>query len=474
MTESAGRPRDAETTGPQRMREGRAERDVEIRPERIAGIRRREDAAFVERRPRSRALFERARRSMPNGVPMSWMIELYDPMPVFVESGEGATFTDVDGLRYFDTNVGDMSTFCGLNPPAVVEAVSRQARRGMQYLLPVEDAIWLAEELTRRFRLPRWQFTLSATLANVEAIRLCRFATDRPIALMFEGKYHGHAEEWLVESKDGVRAPAYAGVSPSAGAQVRQVPFNDLPALERALAPGDVACVVTEPALTNAGVIQPDPGFHPALREMTRRRGTLLVIDEAHTLVSGPGGLTARWGLDPDIITLGKFIAGSVPLGAYGMTAGLAERFARPDPANPRATFASGGTLFANALSMATARAAFEHVLTGGAYARTAELGARLADGIEERCRRHGLDWRAHRLFARSGYCHGPVLPRNATEYHATLRSDLYHLMRLYFANRGVWEAIASAGPTVSVAATTADVDHYLGALDEFLGEITA
>src|SRR5436309_947810 len=313
---------------------------------RLASLRRREDATFTESRPRSRALLERARGSMPNGVPMSWMAELYEHPPIFVALGEGATFTDVDGHRYFDTNIGDMSTFCGINPPAVVEAVARQARRGLQYLLPIEDALWVAEDLTRRFRLPQWQFTLSATLANVEAIRLCRFVTGRPVVLMFEGKYHGHAEEWLVDPKDGALRPAYPGVPPSAGAWVRHVPFNDPEALER--------------------------------------------------------------------------------------------------------------------------------VLTEEGYARTAELGARLADGIDERCRRRGFDWRAHRLFARSGYCYGPALPRNASDYHATMRPDLYHLMRVYFANRGVWEAIGTAGPTVSVAAAPADIDHYLACLDEFLGELSA
>lgn len=444
-----------------------------ISPSLIASLRRREDASFEARRPRSRALFERARRSMPNGVPMSWMVELYEHAPVFVASGEGATFTDVDGHRYFDTNIGDMSTFCGIDPGPVVEAVARQARRGLQFLLPVEDAVWVAEELSRRLRLPQWQFTLSATLANVEAIRLCRFVTRRPVVLMFEGKYHGHNEEWLVDPKDGAFAPAYSGVPMSAGAAVRHVPFNDPAALERALAAGDVACVVTEPALTNCGVIQPDPGFHSALRALTRARGTLLIIDEAHTLVCGPGGLTARFGLEPDVITLGKFIAGSVPLGAYGMTAELADRFARPDPASPRATFASGGTLFANALSMTAARAALEHVLTEEAYSRTAALGARLADGIEERCARRGLPWRAHRLFARSGYCYGPTLPRTASESQALMRPDLHHLMRVYFANRGVWEAIATAGPTVSVAAAPADIALYLACLDDFLGELT-
>lgn len=446
---------------------------VVIPPDRIAHLRRREDAAFVDRRPRSLVFLERARRSMPNGVPMSWMVELYEHPPIFVASGEGATFTDVDGHRYFDTNIGDMSTFCGLNPGPVVEAVARQARRGMQYLLPVEDAIWLAEELARRFGLEQWQFTLSATLANLEAVRLCRFVTGRPFVLMFEGKYHGHAEEWLVDPEDGRRVPAYPGVSPSSGDRVRHVPWNDVRALDAALGPGDVACVVTEPALTNSGVIQPDPGFHAALRALTRERGTLLVIDEAHTLVCGPGGLTRRFALEPDILTLGKFVAGGVPLGAYGLSSSLAERFARPEAANPRATFASGGTLFANALSMAAARAAFEHVLTDDAYGRTASLGTRLADGIEERCRKRGLPWRAHRLYARSGYCHAPDLPRNASEYRAVTRRDVAHLMRVYFANRGVWEAIATAGPTVSVAAGPAEIDLYLACLDEFLEELT-
>jgi len=448
--------------------------DTSVSRERVLSLRRREDAEFAERRPRSRALLERARRSMPNGVPMSWMVELYEHPPVFVASGQGASFTDVDGHRYFDVNVGDMSTFCGLDPPAVVEAVSRQARLGSQYLLPVEDAIWLAEELARRFGLPQWQFTLSATLANVEAIRLCRFVTGRPVVVMFEGKYHGHAEEWLVDSEDGRRAPAYPGVSLDSAASIRHVRWNDDTALERALDPGDVACVVTEPALTNSGVIQPAADFHARLRALTRARGSLLILDEAHTLVCGPGGLTRRWGLEPDILTLGKFVAGGLPLGAYGMTEALSERFARPDAAHPRATFASGGTLFANALSMAAARAALEHVLTPEAYDRTAALGARLADGIEDRSRHHGLPWRAHRLFSRSGYCHGPDLPRDASDYRAVMRPDIAHLMRVYFANRGVWEAIVTAGPTISVAATSADVDRYLACLGEFLGDLTS
>src|SRR3989442_11171685 len=188
--------------------------------------------------------------------------------------------------------MGDLSTVGGISPPGVVEAIARRARRGMRSLRPVEDAVWVAEGLGRRFRLPQWQFTVSATLANVEAIRLCRFVTGRAVVLMFEGKYHGHAEEWLVDPMDGTPRPAYPGVLPSAGARVRDVPFNDLEALERALQPCDVACVVTEPALTNCGVIAPDARLHAALRGLTRRLRTLLVLDEAHKTLRGSRRLT--------------------------------------------------------------------------------------------------------------------------------------------------------------------------------------
>lgn len=441
---------------------------------RVAALREREDRRFADERPRSRALHERARAAMPHGQPMSWFHSLYDHGPVFVADGHGAAFADVDGHRYLDFNLADMSLFCGFDPAPVVAAVAERAARGGQFLLPTEDAVWVAEELARRYGLARWQFTLSATTANVEAMRLARFATGRPTVVMFAGKYHGHAEEMLFSPGAAALLPEYLGLDAAAGHRLRVVPFNDPEALAAALAPGDVACVVTEPALTNIGVVLPDPGFHDELRGLTRAHGALLLIDETHTQVCGPGGLTRRWGLAPDLVTLGKSAAAGLPFGAWGTTADLAAVFERPDPADPHGEIASGGTLFANALSMAAARAALGEVLTEDAYARTAALGERLADGIDAVARSSGLAWHAHRLYPRSGYAFGPSLPRTAAEVKRTFRRDVTDLRRVYFANRGVWEAIYSAGPCVGVAHDEADVDRYLDVLGDLAAELAA
>jgi glutamate-1-semialdehyde 2,1-aminomutase len=405
---------------------------------------------------------------------MSWMHDLYAHDPLVVDTGNGGSFTDVDGATYLDFNLADMSLFCGFNPEPLTRAVAERVARGGQFLLPTEDGVWVAEALGRRFGLPKWQFTLSATTANVEAWRLARLATKRPIVLVFHGKYHGHAEEMLFAATPAGPVPSYQGLDPAAAHRVRSVPFNDRAALETALAPGDVACVVTEPAMTNCGVILPDPDFHAALRRLTQAHGTLLLLDETHTQVCGPGGLTRRWGLEPDLIVLGKSFAGGVPLGAYGMTDALATAFEHPDPDDADAEIASGGTLFANALAMAAARAVLGEILTEDAYVRTASLGTRLADGIETVAASAGLPWRAHRLYPRSGYADGGRLPRTFAEFIHTFRRDLTDLRRVYFANRGIWEAIYSAGPCVSIAHTGEDVDRYLNVLTDFVAELVA
>ena len=449
-----------------------------VATDRRAEILERELHRFAETHRRSAELRERARRSMPGGVPMSWMVQLHGHPPVYVDSGDGAFFTDVDGNRYLDTNIADTSMFGGYGPEPVVRAVAERTRRGTQFLQPTEDAIAVSEELARRYGLPRWQYTLSATTANTEAFRLVRGATGRDVVLMFEGKYHGHGDEMLVHLGDrGETEPEYAWLPRRVTSQTRLVQFNDVDALQRELRRGDVACVVTEPALTNLGVIQPDPEFHEALRALTRETGTVLILDETHTQICGPGGLTKRWGLEPDVITLGKSIGGGVPIGAYGMTETLAETFEaamHPDaPANTGNEGATGGTLFGNALSMAAARAALTEVLTDDVYARTAELGAKLADGIESVAGAHELPWRAHRLYARSGYAFTGRLSRNAVEAQVDVDQELYRVLRVFMANRGVWDAIELAGPAVSVPATASDVDRYLSVLSEFAGEIS-
>lgn len=428
---------------------------------------------FTELRPRSMRFLERARPNMPNGVPMAWMATLYQHPPIVVDRGSGAALTDIDGNGYLDFNLADTSMFAGQGVEAVARATAERVAEGSQFLLPTEDSAEVAAELAKRFGLPSWQFTLSATQANTEVIRIVRSVTGRSTVLMFDGKYHGQADELLGEVEgDGV-VPEGLGVPLDATRHVRLVQYNDLEAVERELAGGDVACVLAEAAITNTGVVLPADGFHSGLRRLVSQSGALLALDETHTLVAGPGGLTAHWGLDPDMLVMGKSISSGIPLGAYGMTATVADSLERPPSATFADVVATGGTLFANALSMAAARVTLAEVLTADAYEHAAGLGGRLADGIEAAAAAHGLRWRAHRLYNRSGYTHAPELPANAVEARATFDAELYNVQRLYMANRGVWEAIDSAGPACGIQTSEADVDRYLETLDGFLDEVT-
>jgi len=344
---------------------------------------------------------------------------------------------------------------------------------GNHFLLPTEDAIVVAEELRRRFRLPMWQFTLSATQANIEAIRVARVITGRDEVLMFDGKYHGHFDEALVElAPDGSIRPEELGLPIGAAAHTVLVPFNDPDALTAALAGGGIALVLTEPALTNNfGLILPEDGFHAELRRLTRSAGTLLALDETHTQVVGPGGLTAAWGLEPDLVTAGKSIAAGVPFGTWGMTEAIGRVLLQmKGPDGERGDMiATGGTLFANALSMAAARATMLEVLTDDAYASTAKLGEKLANGMAAAVRTAGLPWHIHHLGPRAGYTFRPDPVRDAGEARACTDDLLTRLIRVWLANRGVWEAIVGAGPVVPVPATDEDVDRYVTAWERLL-----
>ena len=435
-----------------------------IDPAKVAKIHELELRRFVDARPRTMALLERARAHMPNGVPMVWMAT-DNEVPAYIERGEGAGFTDVDGHGYLDVNVADMSMFCGYGHPEIVEAVARRAREGTQFLLPTQEAVEVAEELAGRYPVPFWQFTLSASQANVEAIRVARAATGREVVLLFDGHYHGHFDEGLIDLQDGQLVPALRGLAKATPGKVRIGQFNDVEGLRRALAPRDVAVVLTEPALTNnLHLLMPQPGWHRALRAVTRETGTVLAIDETHTHVVGHGGATRLFGLEPDVVTIGKSIAGGVPLGAYGMIEPLAAEIdVKREP-----FAATGGTLFGNPLSMAAARAALTKVLTPAAYEHTTTLGARLAGGIEAAIRGAGLPWTAQRFGPRSGHWYGAE-PKTGLEALALRDRPLTRTQRIWMANRGVWEALPGAGPTLSVPATEADVDRYLDAYAAFL-----
>jgi glutamate-1-semialdehyde 2,1-aminomutase len=432
---------------------------------RIGELHASELARFRQARPRTLAMLSRARAHMPNGTPMAWMTSDND-QPVYIDHGQGPGFTDVDGFTYLDFNASDMAMFCGHAHPAIVAAVQAQVARSTQFLLPTEASVEVAEELARRYPVGQWQFTLSATQANTEVIRLARAVTGREVIVLFQGHYHGHFEEGLVDLFDGQASPVQRGLSKGVTGRVRIAQFNDRNTLRAVLEPGDVALVLTEPAMTNTiHMLLPEPGWHEAVRALTRQYGTLLSLDETHTHVVGPGGATGLWHLDPDMVTIGKAVAGGLPMGAYGVTAGLGEQL---DAARNVAT---GGTLFGNPLSAAAAKAALTEVLLPGAYAHTAALGSELADGLADAIATAGLPWTVIRLGPRSGQWYGPM-PRTGAQAHALTDGLLTRLIRIWLANRGVWEALPGAGPTVPIPATPADVARYLQAYHDLLAQL--
>jgi glutamate-1-semialdehyde 2,1-aminomutase len=440
----------------------------------LSRIRQREDSAFRARVPKSLALGSKARESMPSGVPMAWMAGLFRTPPLWVSHGRGATFTDVDGHRYLDFNICDMSAVLGYAHPRLAQVIGEQAARGLQLFLPAEPVLAVCEQLRLRFGLPKWQFTLSASTANAEALRIARVATGRQGLLLFGGKYHGHLDGTLWGGDGTALVPESLGVGAVAPPDLAVVDFNDLDAVEQVLRLGRTAAVLTEGVLTNCGTVLPDPGFLPGLRDACTRHGTLLVMDETHTQFDLYGGAVSCYGITPDMVTGGKGIAGGIPIGAYGMTSELASLLEvnLEDDAGNVPGIALGGTLFANALSLACAEVVLTELMTPAEHDRIAGLGERLADGIEVAAHERGLDWRAHRFGARTGYCLLPELPRTAHEAHASLDPLFTDTRRVFFANRGVWDAISTSGPHAGFAHQAADIDVYLGILDDFLNEM--
>jgi len=444
---------------------------------RVADLLPRELERFEREHPRSRELASRASGSLLSGVPMPWMIRWPGAFPVFAAEAEGARFRDVDGHEYVDFCLGDTAAMTGHSPEPTVRALAEQARRGITLMLPSEDAIWVGEELARRFGLPRWQFALTATDANRFAIRLARELTGRPKILVFNWCYHGSVDETFATLDDGAVVAREGNVGPpvALAETTRVVEWNDTEALERELAHGDVACVLAEPALTNIGIVLPEPGFHDALREATRAAGTLLIIDETHTICAGPGGYTAAYGLEPDLLTIGKPIAGGVPAAAYGFSREVAERLEELMPRDERAdTGGIGGTVAANVLSLAATRATLDEVLTEEAFAHMIALGERFEAGVAEVIERHDLPWHVTRLGCRVEYLFRRERPRNSTEAAAGGNPELDRLIHLYALNRGILLTPFHNMALMSPATTEADVDVHTEVFDEAADELAA
>ena len=422
-----------------------------------------EEARFREMHPRSFELFQRARHSLLGGVPMNWMVRWAGAFPLFVAEGSGAHFTDVDGHTYLDLCLGDTGAMSGHAPAPAVEAASAQLRRGATFMLPTVDALWVGEELGRRFGLPYWSFTLSATDANRFALRIARAITGRRLILVYNYCYHGTVDETFITLTNGIPGPRQGNLGPAVNPAetTRVIEFNDLPALAAALAPGDVACVLAEPVMTNIGIIHPQPGYHAALRDLTRRSGTLLILDETHTLCAGPGGYTREHGLQPDMVTLGKAIAGGVPAGAYGLSAETAGRLSPHTPLDDADVNGTGGTLAGNALSLAAMHATLEQVLTPAAFARTLPMAEQFAAGVETVIAEYKLPWIVKRLGCRVEYWFSPQPPRNGGEAAAAVDVELDRYMHLAALNRGIlltpFHNMALLAPEI----TPADVDFH-------------
>ena len=429
---------------------------------------------FAESNPRSRELFERGRGTLLGGVPMSWMARWAGGFPLFLREATGARVGDVDGHEYVDFCLGDTGAMAGHSPPATVAAVAAQAARGITAMLPSEDSIGAAEELTRRFGVRGWQFTLSATDANRFAIRLAREIAERPKVLVFDYCYHGTVDETFATIAGDLVVARSGNVGPPVDVALttKVVQWNDADALERALLPGDVACVLAEPALTNIGIVLPEPGFHDALRELTRRTGTLLIVDETHTFSAGPGGCTAAWGLEPDLLTIGKAIGGGVPAGAYGVSDEVAERIAAREDADYEDVGGIGGTLAGNALSLAAVRATLTEVLTPEAFGRMIPLAARFAVGVADVIEDAGLPWHVTELGARAEYRFSATPPRNGAESAAAGDEELERFLHLYALNRGVLMTPFHNMALMSPVTSEADVDLHTAVFGEAVGDL--
>jgi glutamate-1-semialdehyde 2,1-aminomutase len=435
----------------------------------------RELERFEREHPRSRELAEEAKGPLLSGVPMPWMIRWPGGFPVFAAEAHGARFTDVDGHEYVDFCLGDTAAMTGHSPEPTVRALREQAAKGITLMLPSEDALWVGRELTRRFGLARWQFALTATDANRFAIRLARELTGRPRILVFNWCYHGSVDETVATLRGGSVVAREGNVGPPVPLDetTRVVEWNDAEALERELANGDVACVLAEPALTNIGIVLPEPGYHDALRAATRETGTLLIIDETHTICAGPGGYTAADGLEPDLLTIGKPIAGGIPAAAYGFSADVAGRLEALLPADERADVGGiGGTVAANVLSLAAARATLAEVLTDEAFERMIALGERFERGVADAIERHDLPWHVTRLGCRVEYLFRPERPRTGSEAAAGGNALLDRLIHLYALNRGILLTPFHNMALMSPVTTDEDVDRHTAVFDHAASQL--
>jgi glutamate-1-semialdehyde 2,1-aminomutase len=442
--------------------------------DRLDALRVREAARYAKGRPKSAAALATGAAAYLDGVPMHWMKDWPMPFPMLVEKAQGARLTDIDGFRIDDFCLGDTGSMFGHSPKPVVKAIERQAQRGLTYMLPTQDAMEVGQLLCARFGAYQWQIATTATDANRFAIRVARAVTRRPKILVFNGCYHGTVDETMVTLKGGrtVTRPGLLGQFADLSLSAVCCEFNDLAAVEAALAAGDVAAILTEPVMTNSCMVLPDAGFHDGLRELASKHGTLLIIDETHTISSGLGGYTRVNGLEPDMFVVGKCVAGGMPTAVWGMTDAVAARYIKVNARRASGHSGMGTTLSANPMQFACLKATLAEVMTEKAYAHMEKLAMRLSGALTAAIKAHGAPWHVVRVGARVEVICAPGPLRNGHDAALAHVPAVEGALHLAILNRGCLIAPFHNMMLISPATKTRQVDRLIAAFDEVLSEL--
>ena len=448
-----------------------------IRPERIAELMKIEEQRFLDLHKASTAAFHKSSEVMHEGVPMSWMAKWPGAHPVFVKEAKGAHFTDLDGHDYIDFCLGDTGSMTGHSPAATVAAVKAQIDKGITAMLPSENAAIVSDLLRKRFGLPLWQFTVSATDANRHVIRYARMITGRQKIVVIDRCYHGSVDETFATLDDAgftIKREGNIGAPVDLDVTTRVVEFNDLAAMEAALAHGDVAAILMEPAMTNIGIVLPVDGYLKGVEQLCKKYGTLLIIDETHTISVGPGGMTAQLGLKPDFFTIGKALAAGIPVGTFGMTQAVADAIKARVEIEKIDTGGIGGTLAGNILALAAMRATLSEVLTEANFAKMLELGDRWSDGVDAAIKEFDLDWHCNRLGARGEYIFKGKAPRTGREAAESGDFVLEQYIHLRLLNDGFLLTPFHNMALMCPDTTAADVDAHTAAFRAMCADLVA